>query len=79
MHGIPLRKTYEIVGWTYEADLHCNECAEERFGPPERVSGSGRELHGVDNEGNEIHPIFLDQLEEFETTPVCGDCFTPIK
>jgi len=67
------RKPFEIVGYTYEADLHCNDCAIARFGPVvERVEGPS--LQGVDNEGNEIHPIFLDQLDEFDYEPHCGDC-----
>lgn len=58
----------DVIGWAYDADLHCNRCARERFGdrldddqnPPE------------DSEGNPIHPVFAS--EEFEGTPHCGDC-----
>lgn len=82
------RKTYEIVAWTYEADIHCLDCAEERFGPPLRISGSGRELEGIDSEGNQISPVFLDQLSEFSmdydefdgrATVNCGTCHEEIE
>ena len=61
------RKTYEIVGWAYEADLHCNPCAAKRFGPDLL---KGKEME--DGEGNSVHPVFLGDLQGDE---VCGDCF----
>ena len=45
------RKSYEIVGWTYEAAVHCND----------------------------IHPLFLDQLSDFDYSVTCDDCFEPIE
>jgi hypothetical protein len=60
------RKTYEVVGYTYEADLHCIDCATGRFGE----SLNSRRLP-IDREGNEIHPVFLDQVTD---TDACGDC-----
>lgn len=62
------RKTYEIVGWAYEADLHCNPCALERFGPKLKDDQDPP----ADSEGNPVHPVFLGDLEGDE---VCGDCF----
>ncbi len=61
-------KAWDIVGWTYEADMHCPDCAYERFGkaldddenPPE------------DSEGNEVHPVFVSDCAE--ETEHCGDC-----
>lgn len=64
-------KSYTIVGWIYDADFHCNDCAEKRF-PVIRINDSGRVLGGVDNEGNEISPIFVDMCMGDE---ICGDCF----
>lgn len=59
-------KSYEILGWAYEADLHCYDCAEKRFGVKKLENGDAK-----DSEGNEVHPIFASN----ETIPfVCGTC-----
>lgn len=66
-------KAWEIIGWTYEADVHCNTCTRERFGPDIETLVPAPE----DSEGNEIHPIFASD----ETDPAgeyCGDCGTEI-
>lgn len=57
-----------ILGYTYEAACHCENCAENRFGqklfddldPP------------TDKEGNEVHPIF--ETDEFDTEQYCDEC-----
>jgi len=60
--------SFDILGWAYDADIHCDDCARERFGsaldddqnPPE------------DSEGNPVHPVFAgDEGSEDEH---CGDC-----
>ena len=56
-----------VIGYTFEADTHCNKCTEERFDD----DGHGH-FYGEDNEGNLIHPIF-DQDEVLETMN-CGEC-----
>ena len=62
-------KAYDIIGWAYDGDYHCEGCAWRRFGrkllddtnPPE------------DSEGNEVHPMFAG--DEFgEDGECCGDC-----
>ena len=62
-------KAWDILGYTYDADVHCEKCAEKRFGkrlfddkhPPE------------DSEGNEVHPIFAsDEMDP--AGEVCCDC-----
>ena len=63
----PFRKTYEVIGYAYEADIHCLDCARARFPNPDQAT---------DNEGNEVHPVFLG--DEFDTPPVCVDCFEPL-
>ena len=74
------RKSFEIVGWTYEAAVHCNACAAARFGTDQdKRTDSGRSLEGVDGEGNDIHPLFLDQLSDFDYDVTCDDCFEPIE
>ena len=61
------RKTYEIVGWAYEADLHCNPCAQKRFGDQLKDEKNPP----TDREGNPATPLFLGDLKGDE---VCGDC-----
>lgn len=58
------------IGYTYEADYHCPDCTEKRFGG---WKGSNRWIEGVDNEGNEIHPVYSWD-EGNEAGDYCGDC-----
>jgi len=65
---IPFRKCFEVIGYTYEADCHCLQCTKNRFGgDPTEV-----DYERIDNEGNSIHPIFLDS--EWDFPPVCEEC-----
>jgi hypothetical protein len=60
-------KAWEIVCFTYDADIHCVDCTHLRFGP---VTDDLQ-----DSEGNPVHPMFAsDEYEEL----VCGNCLTPI-
>jgi hypothetical protein len=63
-------KAYDIVGYAYEADVHCVDCAVARFGSQQHWRDA------VDNEGNPIHPIFAG--DENASEEVCGDCFEPL-
>lgn len=58
-----------IVGWKYEADIHCWDCATRRL-PKLRNDPNAAIL---DSEGNEVHPIF--ETDEGALDEVCGDCF----
>jgi hypothetical protein len=66
-YGIPGTR---VVAYTYEADYHCTDCTDDRFGtdehgyPPESAR---------DGEGNEIHPVFVTDLD-VETVAMCSDC-----
>lgn len=68
-------KAWEIIAWTYEADIHCPDCARKRFGDA-IDNGSDADHDGpppTDNEGNEVHPMFASD----ETDPqgeTCGTC-----
>lgn len=62
-------KAWDIIGYAYEADTHCVSCAEERFGDLEKADDEGREV--LDDEGNEVRPIFASDMEDEE---YCGDC-----
>ena len=66
MERIPYHRTYEIIGWAFEADLHCDDCTVSSLGgDPHKDS----EL--IDREGNHLHPIFLGDVQgELH----CGDC-----
>ena len=61
----------KVVGYTYDADIHCPDCSEKVFG----LKLTHPELVGdpIDSEGNEVHPIF--SIDEAGDTPDhCGDC-----
>lgn len=58
----------EVVGYAYEADLHCETCTRKRF--PE----ADEEFSDVeDSEGNPIHPMFAGD-EHDPSGEYCGDC-----
>lgn len=71
-----------IVGYCYEADVHCPACAEHHAAvgcltrqPPLEM---GADEHGlafdlIDREGNPIHPVF-DIDEDSISLTHCGDC-----
>lgn len=79
-----------VIGYTYEADCHCVQCAKTRHqargftintnGP----EGADLDEHDIpygatDREGNFIHPIFpTDEMQYDEDgkamDTVCGDC-----
>jgi hypothetical protein len=62
-------KAWEIVGYTYEAGIHCTDCAEKRF-----TAATLKADTAEDSEGNEVHPIFVsDEGWEDETCSDCGE------
>ena len=75
----------KIIGYAYEADLHCVNCAVKRFSVTEphkinmamELDCNGISIDQPDNEGNPVHPIFStdEQLE----IPHCGDCHQVIE
>lgn len=62
---IPFRKSFEVVGYTYGADMHCLVCASHAFGPVVF------ELWWPGEDVVDVSPIFLDQTDG---TEVCGSC-----
>ena len=64
---VPFRKTFEIVAWDYEAGLHCNACAYDRF--KELLTS---EEVPLDKDGGPVRPILLKDVsgEEYH----CSDC-----
>jgi hypothetical protein len=87
-----------IIAYTYEADTHCIACTQDRFSDIYRddvrikwtnhVDENGvwddPKFPTLDNEGNEIHPVFheddwmeLDEsfcMENPVQKLICGDC-----
>lgn len=58
-----------IVGYTYEAGLHCPDCAKERFGLEDH--GKWVREDATDREGNEVHPLFSWDLEQPDHCETC--------
>jgi hypothetical protein len=60
--------SWTVIGWTYEANLHCTDCARDRFGARALYDGTAE-----DSDGNPPHPVFagdeMDPLGEY-----CGTC-----
>lgn len=73
-----------IVGYTYEADVHCPSCAVQDFKDGRLVPSdnyciedeNGLVLDAKDREGNVIKPVF--STDEDAETMVCGDCGHPL-
>ena len=57
----------KIIAYTYEADYHCIDCTEKRFGQDDLGYA-----FTVDDEDNPVHPVF--SIDEIDEHPVCGDC-----
>ena len=55
-----------IIGYAYEADHHCPDCARERFGE------AGLEHGADDNDGNPVAAMF--EGEEVDAPMHCGSC-----
>jgi hypothetical protein len=57
-------KNFELIGYTFEASIHCVPCTFKKFPNGE----------GTDREGNDIHPIFAgDEFGPNECVS-CDDC-----
>ena len=52
----------EIVGYSYEADIHCVDCTAKRFPT----------LTGTDDEGNIVHPVFGSDETDYAWHCDCG-------
>lgn len=64
---------YDIVGYTYDAGIYCDACAADRFG---RCSCAHHDVHGEDDEGNDVQPIFA--MDEDIEQMTCNDCHAPL-
>jgi hypothetical protein len=72
-----------VIGYTFEADVHCVQCTLERHrthpfaleypeGMDKRPDENGLPYAAVDTEGNSVHPTF--STDENATEEHCGDC-----
>jgi len=61
-------KSYSVVGWAYEADVWCNECADEMD-----ISNDKSSDEMAVDDGS---PIFADS--EWDYQPHCCRCQTKI-
>ena len=57
-------KSYSVVGWTYEADVWCNECADEM--------GISNDKDSDEMGPDDGFPIFADS--EWDYQPYCAGC-----
>ncbi len=58
-----MSKAWDIRAYTYNADMHCVRCAEQRFSAETLRKDTAR-----DNEGNSAHPVFAS-----DEAPPCGE------
>lgn len=74
----------KVIGYTYEADIHCPDCTEARFSVGyakhpfitifHQIDNCGVPYNSRDNEGNLVHPIF--STDEIEHDSACSNCGT---
>lgn len=62
---------YDIVGYTYEADIHCPACAVTQFGQTALDNNEP-----IDHYGNYAVVVFRDMIEPGAET--CGSCLEVI-
>jgi hypothetical protein len=71
-----------IIGYTYEADVHCPDCTSGRFAgaedgqpldPQVPVDSDG---YALDREGNQVRPVF--SWDSDCARDHCGDCGAPL-
>lgn len=83
-YTLSMVKGWTIMGYTYDADVHCPECTRIYIVNTAQVQDfqaahEALEFGDVfldDNEGNEIHPVFAS--DEYPDDWVCADCGEPI-
>ena len=53
------RKSWDVVGYTYNAEMYCTECAPEP--------------NSIDNDGNVANLVFADEVTESDVCAECGE------
>ena len=65
---------HKIEAWVYDAEVHCPDCALQRFG------NSLADVDTVDREGNPLGTLYSWDWTEFGSSMVaCGDCHDILK
>ena len=65
----------DVIAFVFEADTHCYNCTEKRFGEPSDPVNPWYQV--VDDEGNEVGAVFGDV--DAPAGLYCGGCFITIK
>jgi hypothetical protein len=65
----PFRKSFEVVGFTADADTWCPSCAETTYGPDSASP--------IDSKGDPVRPIFLDEVDS-QKPRACNLCWVEI-
>jgi hypothetical protein len=66
-----------IIAYTYDAAMHCPDCAEARFGHEGgKLDDLGVPLDAQDREGNSVRPVF--NTDETEPYRYCRTCYKGI-
>jgi hypothetical protein len=66
-----------IIAYTYDAAMHCPDCAEERFGHQGgKLDELGVPMDAQDRYGNSVRPVF--STDEIEPYMHCDTCYTKI-
>lgn len=64
-------KSTDIIGYAYDADLHCDYCTAQRFPAGVKTYKFDPFDLDIDTAGNAITPVFVGQATEDDW---CGDC-----
>lgn len=59
----------DVLGYAYEAAIHCVMCAESRFDVDALADGTA-----TDSEGNKVTPYFADEAGATDRVEHCDDC-----
>ena len=68
-----------IIAYTYNADVHCVHCTQERFAETPHdwsVDNNNIPYEAQDSEGKNIHPVFSTDEGKL---PYCGSCGGKLK
>ena len=66
-----------VIGYTYEAAIHCVDCTKIRFQSSDgNIDENGISEEATDNEGNPVHAV--SEGAEWDYQPGCDSCFVLI-
>ena len=65
-----------VIAYTYNADVHCVHCTQVRFATQCKTGASDEHnipYEAQDSEGNNIHPVFSTDEDNYTHCGSCGD------